>query len=327
MREIEVETFLKPMGDGVTRPAEVIGDDQKEYILKNQKVYQNGKFVEYDCMFLNEMLAFQIGKYLGVPMPEAVVAKIYEETIESDPEIRFAYRFEKGTYFATEELKQIENNLMNNYKELVRMGKPYVIKSWNKFFKDVNNKNDIASIIAFDILIANFDRYNNEGNILISNTNTRKIYAIDHGHSFFSPIWNDVKINNLSISKITDAYIQNFALSIMKIMKQAGVCSSGIIFNALEQHIDLEDVNNHSFVDIVSKIKSINQSMILEWCNNVPDCWYINKEYQINCYMNFIMRQKEAVQYIIQILANNRAFTNYRGGILQYGTSKKENNI
>lgn len=327
MKEIEVETFLRPMGEGTTKPALVIGDDQNEYILKNQRVFKSGKFVEYNCMFLNEMLAFQIGKYLGLPMPEAVVAKICAETIEADPSIRFAYRFEKGIYFATEELKNIENNIRDNYITLLEMKKPYTLKSWNKFFKDVKNKEDVAVILAFDILIANFDRYNNIGNIIISNTDGRKIYAIDQGHSFFSPIWNDIKIANLTIDNVSEKYVNLFASNIIQTMRQAGACSTGIIFQALEQHIDLEDLNNHSFKDVVLKIQAIDPSMIIKWCNNIPDEWYVNKKYQVSCYMNFLLKQKDAVAPIIQVLAENQAFTNYRGGILQYGTIEKENNL
>lgn len=327
MREIEVEAFLKPMGEGITKPALVVGDDQNEYILKNQRVYMDGQFVNYDCMFLNEMLASQIGEYLGVPMPETVIAKVTEESIEADPSIRFAYRFEQGKYFATEELKQVENNIVQNYQKLLQMNKPYILKPWNKFFKEVNNKEDVAKILAFDVLIANFDRYNNIGNILIDNTNGKKIYAIDHGHSFFKPIWDDEKIRCLEIGKVTPEYIRLFASDIIVKMRQVGACGSGLIFGALEQHIDLSDVKNHSFKDVVLKIRNINEKMIHDWCNNIPNEWYINKKFQVLCYTNFIMQQKFAVEQIIQVLVNNNAFTNYRGGILEYGTIQKENLI
>lgn len=273
MREIEVETFLNPMNDGISKPALVIGDDQKEYIIKNQQVYENGKYVEYDCMFLNEMLAFYIGDYLGVPMPEAVVAKVNQESIDADAKIRFAYRFEEGKYFATKELKKVENNILKNYKMLLSMRKPYIIKPWNKFFKDVNNKEDIAKILAFDILIANFDRYNNIGNILVDNTDERKIYAIDHGHSFFRPIWDQEKIKCLGIAKVTPGYINLFANNIIVKMKQAGACGAGIIFGALEQHINLEDLKKHSFSEVILKIREISEEMILNWCNSIPDEW------------------------------------------------------
>jgi hypothetical protein len=53
----------------------------------------------------------------------------------------------------------------------------------------------------------------------------------------------------------------------------------------------------------------------------------VNKKYQVLCYTNFILQQKHAVEQIIQVLADNNAFTNYRGGILEYGTGQKENFI
>ena len=66
MKQIDVQMFLRPMGAGITRPALVIGDDFQEYIIKNESVDENGHIVNYNCMFLNELLAFQIGNYLGV---------------------------------------------------------------------------------------------------------------------------------------------------------------------------------------------------------------------------------------------------------------------
>ena len=61
VREIEVATFLKNMGQGVSRPVLVIGDDFKEYILKNENIDNNGTIQKYNCMFINELLAYQIG--------------------------------------------------------------------------------------------------------------------------------------------------------------------------------------------------------------------------------------------------------------------------
>lgn len=327
MREIEVETFLKAMGTGVSRPVLVVGDDCEEYILKNETVDQDGNMVSFDCMFVNELLAYQIGCYLDVPMPEAVVAFVDNKFAEDDPVVRFAYRFEKGKYFATRKLEKVENNIMKNYEELIKMKKPYILKSWNKFFKEVNNKEDIAKILAFDILIANFDRYNNDGNILVDNTVVKKMYAIDHGHAFFGPTWNQGKINCLKLQEITPDYIKWYTDGIISIMRKSGACGSGKIFGALQENIDLENLKNHSFNEVVLKIRSISNDMILKWCNSIPDEWYINKNLQTAYYSNFIMKQKSAVEHIIQNLAINNAFVNYRGGILEYGTIEKENHI
>ncbi|WP_407301510.1 HipA family kinase [Clostridium botulinum] len=329
MKEIEIETFLKPMGEGVTRPALVIGNDYNEYILKNEDVDEDGKLVKYNCMFVNELLAFQIGKFLDVPMPEAVIALIDSTLIEGDPTIRFAYRFKAGKYFGTEKLKQIENNYIDNYRELANMNKPYISKSWNKFFKNIENKKDIPKILAFDLLIANFDRYINTGNILVNREkkDMRNIYAIDHGHAFFGPIWNEYKIDCLGIKQITEEYVAWYCTIILNEIRRSGPFGSGTIFGVLENYVNLEDVQNHSFSDIIIKMRSINENIIREWCNNIPSDWYIDKEMQVIYYTNFLMKQKDTVEQIIQMLANNNAFTNYRGGILRYETCEERNLI
>ncbi|EOU1115050.1 HipA family kinase [Clostridium perfringens] len=329
MKNIEIEGFLKPMGEGITRPALVIGDDYNEYIIKNEKVDEDGTIVNYNCMFVNELLAFQLGKFLEVPMPDAVVAMVPGELVDGDPTIRFAYRFEAGKYFATRKLEQIENNTLDNYEMLRKMNKPYIAKSWNKFFEQVKNKEDIAKILAFDLLIANFDRYVNIGNILVNieEAKTKKIYAIDHGHAFFGPVWTQDKINCLNIGEVTESYLIAYCERILKEVRRTGPFGSGTIFGALEKFLELEDVYNHSFNDIILKIRSITPELIYEWCNNIPDEWYVNKESQVSYYTNFLMKQKDAVERIIQLLAINNAFTNYTGGVLEYGKNKKENFI
>lgn len=317
VREIEVDTFLKAMGSGVSRPVLVLGDDFEEYILKNEKVDNNGKTVNYNCMFVNELLSYQIGCFLELPMPEAVVAIVDGEFAEDDPTIRFAYRFEKGKYFATERLKYVENNIINNYNELAMMGKPYILNKWKKFFKNIDNKEDVAKILAFDILIANFDRYNNEGNILINKNGGRKIYAIDHGHAFFGPFWNENKINCLNLIDVTNIYINKYSDIVISQLP-------GTVFNSLEENINLENTEDHSFKDIVIKIMDIDENMIESWMNNIPDEWYIDKVVQVSYYKKFILKQKEIVKDIIQNLANKKVFTKYEGGILKW-TNQEEN--
>lgn len=321
MREIEVSTFLGNMDAGVSRPVLVIGDDFNEYILKNEKVDNDGSLTKYDCMFVNELLAYQIGIYLGIPMPEAVIAIVDGEFINEDPTLRFAYRFEVGKYFATEKLKYVENNLHTNWKELSSMGKPYMKKTWNKFFKDIENKDDIAKILAFDIFIANFDRYNNEGNVLINREGARKVYAIDHGHAFFGPEWKQEKTQCLNLNHITEKYIENFTNAITNGNK---MCGAGVMFKVLEEYVDLEDLDNHPFKEVVFKILNITEELVDEWLDNIPGEWYLDKEYQGTFYKKFLLSQKHAVAHIIQCLANRDAFTNYKGGLLQWNMKKEK---
>ncbi|WP_297638008.1 HipA family kinase [uncultured Clostridium sp.] len=328
MKELEVEMFLKNMGQGASRPALIICDDYQHYVIKNERVEIDGQTHKSDCMFVNELLAFQIGEFLDVPVPESVIAIVNKETVESDPEVRFQYKFEAGRFFASKNLEQVENNILDNFIKLRSMKKPFIKKSWNKFFQEVNNKEDIAKILAFDILIANFDRYNNMGNILINLEGAnKKIYAIDHGHSFFGLFWNTNKIGCLKIETITQEYIMSYSKGILETITKNSPFSQWTIFGALQEHIDIEDENNHSFKDIVNRIKSLNETMIEEWLDNIPEEWYVNKTKQKAYYINFLMKQKNIVENIIQVLAENGAFTNYTGGVLRYECTKKENTI
>jgi hypothetical protein len=321
VKTVYVETFLDYLGQGVTRPALVLADDAQRYILKTQKVFENGKLVTYDCMFLNEILAYQIGEFLNVPIPEGAIAYLDQRIIDEDPSIMFVHRFYAGTHFATQQIRDVEQNLLENYKEQMRMGKPYIKRPWSKFFKDIINSRDIANIIAFDLLIANFDRYGNTGNLLVAETpEGRKVFTIDHGHAFFSPVWNEEKINALRSVSATTEYINKFVNQILgNNVGLFGLANGfGEVFRAIEPNIDLTDISNHSFQEVVYKIESITENLVDTWLNNVPDEWFVEKHIQVGLYKNFILKQKDLVRYLIQCMAERLAFTNYRGGVLKW---------
>ena len=150
INKINITTFLDSVDLGVSRPILVLGDDFNEYILKNQRIDNNGTITKFDCMFLNEMLAFQIAKYLGIPIPDIAIAHLDKSFIDEYPEYRFTHRLEEGIYFSTKKLDNVENNLIDNMNDLIDMGKNYSIKSWNSFLKKIDNHSSIAGIIAFD---------------------------------------------------------------------------------------------------------------------------------------------------------------------------------
>lgn len=318
IKEIEVDTFLKYMGQGISRPVLVIGDDYNEYILKNEKIDNGGNLTNYNCMFLNELLSYQIGRYIGVPMPEAAIAFVDNKFTTDEPLVRFAYRFEEGRYFASEKLKYLENNIMENSKQLIMMNKPYIIRTWKNFFSNIDNKYSVSDIVAFDILIANFDRYNNVGNVLICNDEkSRNLFAIDHGHAFFGPIWDQKKINCFKQVAMTNDYINAYANLIWNNM-HGELSGAGVIFKALEEYINLEDLQQHSFLNVVQKIENISENMLDVWLHTIPNEWYIDESLQMTYYKKFILQQKDIVRYIIQNMAERNAFTNYKGGKLEW---------
>lgn len=322
---LEVEAFLKELGDdktGMSNPVLVIADDGETYILKNQNVYNNQvqQWVEWDSMFLQESLVFNIAKYLDLKVPECAIINIDEEFITQAPALQFSHRYTPGYHFASKLVQGVENNLLQGYNTLLQLGKPYVRTSWNNFFKKVKNVDDIPKIIAMDLLTANFDRFGNIGNLLIASTPDREIYPIDHGHCFFGPIWDLDKRRR--IMQINANPKTPYLISILQLYVQSngGQPMSGLgpIFRALDQHLDLSNPDVHSFQDAVLKVESITEDIVDSWFIGIPDVWFVDKANQINTYKMFVLQQKELVGKLINDMANLGAFSSHTGGVLQW---------
>ncbi|MEK4247082.1 HipA family kinase [Psychrobacillus sp. FSL K6-2684] len=330
VHQINVETVLKYLGQGVSRPAVIMGDDFRQYVLKTQKVHEGGSLQFYNCMFLNELLAYQIACYLEVPIPEAAIAYLDNRLIDRDPALMFVHRFYEGNLFASLELTNTEENLVENYEEMRKMDKPYLTRTWNAFFSNIVNVNDIAKIVAFDLLIANFDRYGNTGNLLVStDEDGRKVFSIDHGHAFFGPKWETGKINALNAPSQTFEYIDAYVDVALKNNVKPGqgfADGLGSVFRAIEPSIDLTNLQSHSFIEVIYAIESITEDLIDEWISQIPKEWFDQTEMmnQISYYKSFLLKQKNLVRAIVQRMAERKAFTNYLGGALQW---KKEKNV
>ena len=323
IKTVCLDAVIKPMGDGSTRPIIVLCSDGNTYILKNEKIDNNLNKANYNCMFLNEALSYLIAKYLSIPVPESVIINVDEDFSVYDPSLNFSYRLKKGLYFGSRELQFIDNNLLENHRVLKEMGKKYINNSWKNFFKDLENIEDLAKIIAYDLFISNFDRYTNEGNILVSNSDKKRVYAIDHGHAFFGPFWNENKISNLKSVQNTSSYIDNYLnlahylntieIDEIKLYKFNGL---GVIFDAMQNNIDLQNLELHPFRNVVFDIEAITEELLDTWFSYIPNEWYIDKSFQIAIFKNYILKQKNLIRYFIQRLVERNAFSNYLGGSL-----------
>ncbi|ABS73562.1 hypothetical protein F0M21_06135 [Bacillus velezensis] len=327
VKEIQVNSFLRFLGQGISEPALVLADDFQKYILKTQKVVVGGEREHYNCMFLNEILSYKLAQHLDVPIPDAAIAFIDPRLIENDREIVFVHKFEEGYFFASQELENIEDNLRDNYQQMIAMGKPWIKRTWNAFFDNIKNTEDIAKIIAFDLLIANFDRYRNQGNLLIANTEEgRKVFAIDHGHAFFGPIWTNEKIQNMRQVSLTQQYVNYFTDCVLSINRDQ-VDGLGLVFNAIQPKIDLTDVKNHSFMNIIAEIEHINEHIIDSFFEGIPQEWFVEYNMQMTTYKDFLLKQKSLVRHIIQSLMNRNAFTNSVGGVLHWIDEKRAGTV
>lgn len=321
MSILNVSTFLKELGEdqgGVSKPVLVLASDGKRYILKNQNVYEPGNngWVNYNCMFLQELLVEKIGRHLNIPIPNTAIIDIEKIHLHQAPSLPFTHRYKDGYHFASEFLPEVENNLRIGYQQLMEIGKPYTKNNWNSFFRKIANPQDIAKIIALDLLIGNFDRFGNDGNLMIARVDgDRKVFAIDHGHAFFGALWGQDKINRLNSVNNDILYLQQY-LQLFLSLNQRPMSGLGHMFKSVEQHINLENVEVHDFSEIVFEIENISMSMLDTWFKDIPLEWYADRPNQIAYYKKFILTNKYNLRNLINMMIKYGAFSNTNGGEL-----------
>lgn len=327
IERIEIDAFLRHLGSntgGMSKPVHVIGSNGKEYLLKNQNVYDPNKmsWENWNCMFLQEVLVHKIAKYLDIATPDCAIAHIDDIFISQDPSLRFTHRFVPGYNFASKVIEGVENNLRDNYQQLVQMGKPYAIKTWNAFFNNISNKDDIPKIIVMDLLTGNYDRFGNYGNLLIATTDKERVlYCIDHGHCFFGASWENVHKRQMMHTVSFDTQYMNEWFRLLQVaagFNGKSFAGMGEVFRALDQFIDVSNPANHCFNDAVLKAERITPQLIDHWMDDIPDDWFVDKGPQIATYKHFIMTKKDMLRTLLNIIAERRAFHSYVGGVLTW---------
>ncbi|WP_342543335.1 hypothetical protein MHH33_07070 [Paenisporosarcina sp. FSL H8-0542] len=330
IQRLNVDSFLTVIGKdtpAVSEPIKVLCDDNNSYILKTDQIFDETSktYLHFDCTFVNEFLSYCIAKHIGVPTPEAAIANVDKDFIDANLFLKFQGRFSEGDHFASFFLEKCEGNLMEDYLTLHTEGKSHLKKPWNKFFGDLGNPEDIPLIICFDLLIANFDRFRHSSNLLVQNDDNRRIFVIDQGHAFNGPYWNTSKasirqMQGLPSHEYITGYTNLHFLHNQQSRAQGifNLSGFGDIFRALDNYIDVSDINNHSFIEPIKRIKTIDAKLITDWLNDIPDSWYVNKPVQVDFYRSFLLTQIQFMPGIIQHMANTSAFGSRTGGILSW---------
>lgn len=329
MQEIDVMMFNEDRNpsQGQSHPLFFTGSNGKDYLLKSQSVKIDGSIIIENCVFIQEMLAYQLAEYLNIPVPGYAIVNVDKAILSYNRKTQFNNLLLEGRYFATEVIPGNQQNILQNNTISSRINRPKYKEPLPDFYGKISNKEIFANLIAFDLFLLNFDRFGNNGNFIVSLdsfSNTYRGFAIDFGHSFFGPTWNLDKQKFLGLpTKIIDyATLKNYIDRVLDTLSQSngysGIVFPGLgeVFNAMERHIKF----NHSnpFLEIVSKIKSFTRQKLQSYLDNIPLEWFVDEKAQKNLYLNFLMKQKELLPYIINTLYNYGAFSNNLGGNLEW---------
>ncbi len=162
LRTVTASRYVTPLREGGSLPAIVEADDEGMYVLKFRGAGQGPKAL------IAELLAGEIGRLAGLPVPEIVFAELPAELArtEPDPEIQSLIRSSAGLNIA---LDYLPGSM--TFDPLVHVPDAHLA----------------SAIVWFDAFVCNVDRTARNVNMLIWH---RKLWLIDHGASlYFHHAW------------------------------------------------------------------------------------------------------------------------------------------
>src|ERR1700691_5701609 len=185
IRTVVASRYVTPLREGGSLPAIIEADDDGMYVLKFRGAGQGSKSL------IAELLAGEIGRLAGLPVPERVFVDIPAELArtEPDPEIQSLIRASAGLNIALDYLPGSVT-----FDPLVA----------------VPDEHLASSIVWFDALVCNVDRTVRNVNMLMWH---RRLWLIDHGAAlYFHHAWNQHDRHALTrFSLIKDHVLLRFA--------------------------------------------------------------------------------------------------------------------
>jgi hypothetical protein len=163
LRTVTASRYVTPLREGGSLPAIIEADDDGMYVLKFRGAGQGPKSL------IAELLAGEIGRLAGLPIPEIVFVELPAELArtEPDPEIQSLIRASAGLNIALDYLPGSVT-----FDPLVA----------------VPDARLASSIVWFDAFICNVDRTVRNVNMLMWH---RRLWLIDHGAAlYFHHAWD-----------------------------------------------------------------------------------------------------------------------------------------
>jgi hypothetical protein len=182
MRTVRAIRYLTPLREGGSVPAIVEADDDGTYVAKFRGAAQGPRAL------VAELIAGEIGRLLGLPVPQLALIEIDTLLARSEPdeEIQELLRNSAGVNLALDYLPGALN--------------------WEPALAPPPDPALAAAVVWFDAFVTNVDRTPRNPNMLRWH---RKLYLIDHGAAlYFHHDWRD----HLARSRAPFAMIRNHAL-------------------------------------------------------------------------------------------------------------------
>ncbi len=175
LHTVKVMRYVTPLREGGSLPAIVEGDDDGLYVLKFRGAGQGVRAL------IAELVAGEIGRALGLPVPEIVFVELDPQLAmtEPDPEIQELIRASAGLNLA---LDYLPGSIM--YDAAIAQPEAKLA----------------SQIVWFDAYTANVDRTPRNANMLLWH---KKLWLIDHGAAlYFHHNWDTFSENSANAFKL-----------------------------------------------------------------------------------------------------------------------------
>ena len=192
LRTVTATRYVTPLREGGSLPAIVEADDDGLYVLKFRGAGQGPKAL------IAELIAGEIGRALGLPVPELVFVELDPvlSNAEPDPEIQDLLKASAGL------------NLALDYLPGSLAFAPAASPSPDPELA--------ARIVWFDAYVTNVDRTPRNPNLLIWH---RRLWLIDHGAAlYFHHTWTDPEARSrTAFPQVADHILLPFAAPISEV--------------------------------------------------------------------------------------------------------------
>ena len=165
MRTVRAIRYLTPLREGGSVPAVVEADDDGTYVAKFRGAAQGPRAL------VAEVIAGEIGRLLGLPVPQLVLIEIDAVLARSEPDVEIQELLRKSAGL----------NLALDYL-------PGAL-NWEPALAPPPDRELAAAVVWFDAFVTNVDRTPRNPNLLRWH---RQLYLIDHGAAlYFHHDWRD----------------------------------------------------------------------------------------------------------------------------------------
>lgn len=238
------------------------------YYVKFMDVLSFINGIPWHRALVNEYIGAEVAALMDLPIPETALVKCNKEFVVSingenvtiGPSINFGSKGIEGgmvlSLYTVEQLKQIDN------------------------------KNDLLSIMLFDVIMHNVDRDKNNGNTLVGTRDVSHLYIIDHGRLFGAgEVWNQYTLKNDQQGEIT---VDSFS-------------NSGI-YSLFRESVSLKEQINIAR----NKLNQVTKEKLVDIIFSTPQEWGLSSE-DANALVEYLWNRFQKGEEYISLIINGGA--------------------